>query len=131
MLGAILREIFRRPQRTRTSHSTNRRVLNVGGYNKAVRIPAHYDGWEHLLLDIDPHGNPDIVCDARELTSLEPHMFDAVYCSHNLEHYYSHDIRKVLGLCLLSCAQAGFLASSRLRFQYSGRVLCRPRQDGC
>jgi hypothetical protein len=29
---------------------------------------------------------PDIVCDARELTTLEEGLFDAVYCSHNLEH---------------------------------------------
>lgn len=73
-----------------------RKVLNVGGNNKETPIPPHYAGWEHLLLDIDPRGNPDIVCDARELISLAPNQFDSVYCSHNLEHYYRHDARKVL-----------------------------------
>jgi len=72
------------------------RVLNVGGNSKAIPIPAHYAGWEHLLLDIDPRGQPDIVCDARELTTLEGGQFDAVYCSHNLEHYYRHDGVRVL-----------------------------------
>lgn len=72
------------------------RILNVGGNSKTIPIPSYYDGWEHLLLDIDPLGNPDVVCDARELTSLAPAQFDAIYCSHNLEHYYSHDVRRVL-----------------------------------
>jgi SAM-dependent methyltransferase len=72
------------------------RVLNVGGNSKLIPIPAHYAGWEHLLLDIDPGGNPDVVCDARDLTSLAAAQFDAVYCSHNLEHYYKHDGHRVL-----------------------------------
>jgi len=72
------------------------RVLNVGGNSRMIPIPPHYAGWEHLLLDIDPRGNPDVVCDARELTSLAAAQFDAVYCSHNLEHYYKHDGQRVL-----------------------------------
>lgn len=74
----------------------SRRVLNVGGNSKAIPLPPEYEGFDHWLLDIDPKGSPDIVCDARELTTLEPEMFDAVYCSHNLEHYYRHDVPRVL-----------------------------------
>lgn len=72
------------------------RVLNVGGGSKTIPIPPHYAGWEHLLLDVDPRVTPDIVCDARKLDSLPAGQFDAVYCSHNLEHYYRHDGAKVL-----------------------------------
>ena len=72
------------------------RVLNVGGNSKLIPIPSHYAGWEHLLLDIDPGGNPDVVCDARDLASLVAAQFDAVYCSHNLEHYYKHDGHRLL-----------------------------------
>ncbi len=71
-------------------------VLNVGGNSKAIPLPAPYAGYEHLLLDIDPTGKPDICCDARKLASLEAGQFDAIYCSHNLEHYYHHDVSKVL-----------------------------------
>ena len=75
-----------------------RKVLNVGGNSKAIALPQCYDGWEHILLDIDPAAKPDIVCDARQLYSLPGAGFDAVYCSHNLEHYYAHDaIDVVLG----------------------------------
>ncbi len=73
-----------------------RKVLNVGGNNKAIPLPIEYRGWEHLLLDIDPRGNPDICCDARTLDTLAPAQFDAIYCSHNLEHYYRHDGKRVL-----------------------------------
>jgi SAM-dependent methyltransferase len=94
MLGQLLRDIF---LPDRSPASTGRpRVLNVGGGSKSIAIPSHYDGWEHLLLDVDPRGKPDIVCDARNLMSLPASQFDAVYCSHNLEHYYRHDAMKVL-----------------------------------
>jgi hypothetical protein len=47
-------------------------------------------------LDIDPRGNPDVVADARELAVLPAAQFDAVFCSHNLEHYYPHEGARVL-----------------------------------
>jgi SAM-dependent methyltransferase len=73
-----------------------KKVLNVGGNNKQILLPQIYSEYEHLLLDIDPRGEPDILCDARNLASFNETQFDAVYCSHNLEHYYRHDVTKVL-----------------------------------
>ena len=73
-----------------------KKVLNVGGANKGIALPPVYQGWEHTLLDIDPRGRPDVICDARELTTLPAAQYDAVYCSHNLEHYYRHDVPRVL-----------------------------------
>ena len=81
---------------SRSDEAPARRVLNVGGSSKTIAIPAHYADWDHLLLDIDPQGNPDVVCDARKLDTLAAHSYDAVYCSHNLEHYYRHDAERVL-----------------------------------
>ena len=74
-----------------------KRVLNVGGGSKSIPIPAHYEGWEHVLLDIDARQKADVVCDARNLLSLPADLYDAVYCSHNLEHYYRHEVQRVLG----------------------------------
>lgn len=73
-----------------------RRLLNVGGSSKEISLPPEYAGWEHVLLDIDPQCGPDIVCDARKLSSLPAATYDCVYCSHNLEHYYRHDALVVL-----------------------------------
>ena len=60
--------------------STKPRMLNVGGNSKAIAIPRWYQGFEHLLLDIDAAAKPDIVCDARNLGTLEASTFDAIYC---------------------------------------------------
>lgn len=85
-----------------------KKVLNVGGNDKSIALPAHYAGFEHLLLDIDKTVSPDILCDARELTVLEGGQFDAVYCSHNLEHYYRHDVPRVLAGFLHVLKDGGF-----------------------
>jgi SAM-dependent methyltransferase len=84
------------------------RVLNVGGNSKAIPIPPYYANWEHHLLDIDPAGGPDIVCDAREMQKLPAGSYDAVYCSHNLEHYFRHDLPRVLAGFLHVLKPTGF-----------------------
>jgi len=85
-----------------------RRVLNVGGNSKDIPLPENYQGWENVLLDIDPRGKPDVLCDARALTTLPAATYDAVYCSHNLEHYYRHDVPKVLAGFRHVLKDAGF-----------------------
>ena len=96
VLGQILRDLVWPATKSARPESIRPRVLNVGGSSKSIPIPSYYDNWEHLLLDIDRRCKPDIVCDARNLESLQARQFDAVYCSHNLEHYYRHDVAKVL-----------------------------------
>jgi len=99
MLFDLIKDILsaRKATSPAEQHSTSQFcVLNVGGGTKEKPIPAHYDGWRHDLLDIDPRGFPDLVCDARNLISLQGDRYDAIYCSHNLEHYYRHDALKVL-----------------------------------
>lgn len=86
----------------------HKKVLNVGGNNKKIAIPATYAGWTHHLLDIDPTGGPDIVCDARELVTLPSGGYDGIYCSHNLEHYFAHDVPKVLSGFLHVLTEDGF-----------------------
>ena len=69
-------------------------VLNVGG--GCSDMPAKYAQHTVLKLDIDPGTNPDICADAKNMGTLEPRQFDAVYCSHMLEHFYIHDVPSVL-----------------------------------
>jgi ubiquinone/menaquinone biosynthesis C-methylase UbiE len=83
-------------------------VLNVGGNSKTIAIPECFNGWRHDLLDIDSFGNPDVLCDARELWKLPPRRYDAIYCSHNLEHYYQHDVIKVLKGFMMVLKKGGF-----------------------
>ncbi len=74
-------------------------VLNVGGFSKEIPLPTRYAGYEHVLLDISNlHGETNIVMDARKLILWANALpkFDAVYCSHNLEHYYLEDASLVM-----------------------------------
>jgi hypothetical protein len=89
MLANVLKSLFKAAAQTP-------RVLNVGGGSKTLAIPAHFKQWQHVLLDINPAGGVDIALDARRLHELPPAAFDAVYCSHNLEHYYAHEVPLVL-----------------------------------
>jgi hypothetical protein len=72
------------------------KILNVGGNNKKIPIPSCYTGWDHILLDINPGQDVDVVSDARQLDKLAAEQYQVVYCSHNLEHYYHHDAVTVL-----------------------------------
>lgn len=83
------------------------RVLNVGG-GASRNLPAIYKGWDQDLLDIDPGVRPDIVCDAKALRTLPAARYDAVHCSHNLEHFHRHDVPAVLGGFWHVLKQGGF-----------------------
>jgi SAM-dependent methyltransferase len=96
ILLRYLRDLRRPPVAVQAAADIRPRVLNVGGGSKSIPIPLHYANWRHDLLDIDPKGKPDVVCDARNLHKLAANQYDAVFCSHNLEHYYKHDGIKVL-----------------------------------
>ncbi len=97
ILTGFLRDLFARREAAVAAVAPQApRVLNVGGGSKEIPIPDHYAEWHHHLLDIDPSGAPDVVCDARAMTTLAPAQYDAIYCSHNLEHYYAHDVPRVL-----------------------------------
>ena len=103
----MLKDLLLSPWRTRTTSkyravldpylaAGSPCVLNVGGASKAISLPGHCAGWGHVLLDIAPGKDVDLVLDARGLGQLPASVFDAVCCSHNLEHYYPHEVPLIL-----------------------------------
>ena len=97
------------------SSESRKRFLNVGGNSKNIGLPPQFDAFEHLMLDIDPQTSPDILCDARKLKTLDVGPFDAIYCAHNMEHYYRHDVREVLAGFLHVLRPGGFALHRRAR----------------
>ena len=82
--------------RSRGIHPIAKVLLNVGGGHHQKALPSFYNDWKQLLLDIQAHPHVDIAHDARQLTQLPSSEYDAVYCAHNLEHYYEYELREVL-----------------------------------
>ena len=87
----------------------HKKFINIGGCSKNFDVPHYFNNWQHILLDIDKSVNPDVICDARELKSLEPAGFDAVYCANMLEHVYHHEVLMVLEGIHHILKQDGFL----------------------
>lgn len=127
MLGRLFGSGKSAAQDTAPARPDTPAVLNVGGSSKKVAIPPHYDGWRHLVIDIDPARGADIVCDARTLATLAPAQFDAVYCSHNLEHYYRHDVPRVLAGFLHVLKSHGF---AEIRVPDLAEVFRKVVEDG-
>lgn len=69
------------------------KLLNVGS-SDVYHLPPMYADYEEVRLDIDEKAQPDILMDARDMQYVD--AFDAVYCSHMLEHLIERDIHQVL-----------------------------------
>lgn len=67
------------------------RVLAVGCGSEPLDWWA---GFEVVRLDVDPRTTPDIVASMVALGDIGP--FEAVYCSHALEHLYPHEVPRAL-----------------------------------
>ncbi len=105
------------------------KFLNVGGGTKTIPIPEFFADWQHDLLDIDPKDDVDIVCDARQLSELRADTYDAVYCSHNLEHYYAHDVVRVIAGFKHVLKPSGFVYARVPDVQYLMRYVVEHDMD--
>lgn len=72
-----------------------KKVLNAGcgpaipdRLHRAFRNGA----WQEVRMDVDPRVSPDIIGSLEDLGQIADRSFDAVYCSHSLEHLHPHDV---------------------------------------
>jgi len=70
------------------------RVLHAGCGNEHLPPEYGFGKCDEVRLDIDPTMNPDIVASIVDLGDVGE--FDAVYCSHALEHLYPHQVPQAL-----------------------------------
>jgi SAM-dependent methyltransferase len=104
-------------------------LLNVGcGPVGGSDLPAYFDGWKHLRVDVDASVEPDIVADLTDLSPIADGSADAVWAAHCVEHLYEHQVtlalkefRRVLRedgfVCMIVPdlqTVAGYLVSDRL-----------------
>jgi SAM-dependent methyltransferase len=74
-----------------------RLLLNVGcGPRGARNLPAYFNSWRALRIDIEPSVQPDILADLTDLSPIETSSADAVWAAHCVEHLYAHEVRIAL-----------------------------------
>lgn len=56
-----------------------------------------FSGWREVRVDLDPGCRPDVLSDLTDLApSIPDGSADLIYCSHVVEHFFDHDVPKVL-----------------------------------
>lgn len=76
-----------------------KRVLNAGsGPHELDRLHAAFrnSDWTEVRYDIDKLVKPDLVGSIVDLGAIGDATFDAIWCSHNLEHLRTHDVPTAL-----------------------------------
>jgi len=77
-----------------------RRVLHVGSgparIEKLHRV-FRTEGWKQVRIDLDPKMAPDLVLDISDMAALQTDSFDAIWCSHCLEHLDEQKAERALG----------------------------------
>ncbi len=67
-------------------------LLNVGCGPAGGRLPAHFDAWRHVRVDVDAAVHPDILADLVDLSKIADRSADAVWAAHCVEHLYEHQV---------------------------------------
>jgi predicted SAM-dependent methyltransferase len=76
-----------------------KRVLNTGSGSyspERLHFAFRSGDWKEVRLDIDKLVRPDIVGSISDMTAIANGSFDAIWCSHNLEHLHTHDVPRSL-----------------------------------
>ena len=96
MWVVLVTNIFHTTEASATDTRTIKRVLNAGSgvqSNRQLHRIFVGEDWQKIRLDIDPDFKPDIVSSITNMGANVPSgTFDAVWCSHTLEHLYTHEV---------------------------------------
>jgi SAM-dependent methyltransferase len=85
-------------------------LVNVGcGLPEHSSLPAFFDSWRQLRVDIDPAMRPDIRADLTDLSPLADGTADAIWAAHCLEHLYAHQVPVALKEFRRVLREDGFL----------------------
>ena len=72
-------------------------LVNVGcGPRNASTLPAYFDNWRQLRVDVDASVEPDILADLTDLSPIPDGSADAVWAAHCIEHLYEHQVTLAL-----------------------------------
>jgi len=85
-------------------------LVNVGcGKRNASALPAYFDDWREVRVDVDPAVEPDVVADLTDLSAIADASADAVWAAHCIEHLYEHQVPSALAEFRRVLREDGFL----------------------
>lgn len=112
-----------RDEGSRTERGRARRVLNAGSGSATGAMHPAFDpsAWKEVRIDIDARNAPDIVGSISDMRGIvEDGSFDAIWCSHCIEHLHDHEVlpalrefRRILtdtGFAIVSCPNLDAIA---------------------
>ena len=67
-------------------------LVNLGSGGGTARLPAFFEHWRNVRVDVDPATEPDLVADLVDLGAIPADTADAVWVCHSLEHLYRHQV---------------------------------------
>lgn len=84
--------------RKKRAKGARRVFINAGcGHEDSSWLPAYFESWKELRVDIDASTNPDLITSVTDLSAVPDATVHAVWSSHSLEHLYAHEVPIALG----------------------------------
>jgi len=72
-------------------------LLNAGsGASENASIPAFFDSWRQIRVDVNPAARPDILASIVDLSAVTDQAVQAVWSSHCIEHLFAHEVPQAL-----------------------------------
>jgi SAM-dependent methyltransferase len=59
-------------------------------------LPAYFDDWQMLRVDVDVAAQPDIIADLTDLSPIPDGTAHAIWASHCIEHLYEYQVPTAL-----------------------------------
>ena len=83
-------------------------LVNAGCGPLGGWLPAMFQSWQQLRVDIDPAVSPDVVASITDMSPIATGTADAFWSAHCVEHLYEHSIAEALSEFYRILAEGGF-----------------------
>jgi SAM-dependent methyltransferase len=106
-----------------------RQLLHAGCGPKGSELPPDLRSYHEVRLDADAGVNPDILASIVAMPAVPTESFDAVYCSHTLEHLFPHEVALALKEFHRVLKEDGLLLVYVPDLQSVGAMLAQDKAD--